>query len=753
MARISTPEADALLDKPFPVLDHGFVRLVDYLGGDARIVQAARVSYGEGTKTVREDRALIDYLLRHRHTSPFEMVELTFHIKAPIFVVRQWFRHRTACLTGNVKLYFDEPAAIRRGKRKLRKVPIAEFYRKWKQGYTHLSNKRKPLYLERVDPQASYTVSELAALVERRPEDLRNLVRAGRLEAERTATQHPARASIRIRGQSWHAYAQKRFALRKPLRARLEAMHLRRCNEESGEIDHTRVVEIWECGIKPVFRVTLDNGYRTEMTAQHRCLTAQGWMTLQEATGLALHESGNVSWRNDAPAFAVNGEPAYRNRTWLADKKAQGFSIAQMADRAGVSYATIRKYLRVFGLSFSPTERARLSGRAQRGRRRTIRRGPLSAEALSAIRRARSGKNSNFWKGGVSSERSNIARWTKEQAPKVHARHGYRCALCASGKHLQAHHIDPVWHNPAKARDHTNLLSLCRSCHQRVHHRHLELDLLDWTVRGRALEAFWHHHPHRNPHPQNKPHPTPTRLARSYAKVTKIEYIGEQMTYDLEVQGPFHNFVADGFIVHNSVNEVSARYSVMKDEFYLPAPEHIRTQGTVNKQVGEGALAPEASSRARTDIEQAQLQSYATYQHLLELGLARELAREVLPVGLYTEFYWKQDLHNLFHFLRLRLDWHAQYEIRAYGDAIAQIVKAVCPMAYEAFEEHILHGRQFSRLELDALRAALDASKLEALLREAGLRKTRRKECFAKLGLPYPGDEEAADKADQALSP
>lgn len=96
MAHCMVPEAEAILDREFPVLDKGFVRLVDYLGGDARIVQAARVSYGAGTRSFREDAALIDYLMRHEHTSPFEQVVLTFHIKLPIFVARQWIRHRTA---------------------------------------------------------------------------------------------------------------------------------------------------------------------------------------------------------------------------------------------------------------------------------------------------------------------------------------------------------------------------------------------------------------------------------------------------------------------------------------------------------------------------------------------------------------------------------------------------------------------------------------------------------------------------------
>ncbi len=96
MGHCVVPAAEAILDKSFPVLDKGFVRLVDYMGGDDRIVQAARVSYGAGTKTYREDAALIDYLLRHQHTSPFEQVILTFHVKLPIFVARQWIRHRTA---------------------------------------------------------------------------------------------------------------------------------------------------------------------------------------------------------------------------------------------------------------------------------------------------------------------------------------------------------------------------------------------------------------------------------------------------------------------------------------------------------------------------------------------------------------------------------------------------------------------------------------------------------------------------------
>lgn len=111
MAHVVVKEAEEILDREYSVHTHGFVRLVDYMGGDERIVQAARVSYGEGTKSYRQDRGLIRYLMRHEHTSPFEQVLLTFHAKMPIFVARQWVRHRTARLneiSGRYSILKDE---------------------------------------------------------------------------------------------------------------------------------------------------------------------------------------------------------------------------------------------------------------------------------------------------------------------------------------------------------------------------------------------------------------------------------------------------------------------------------------------------------------------------------------------------------------------------------------------------------------------------------------------------------------------
>ncbi|HEX7005308.1 MAG TPA: FAD-dependent thymidylate synthase [Trueperaceae bacterium] len=209
----------------------------------------------------------------------------------------------------------------------------------------------------------------------------------------------------------------------------------------------------------------------------------------------------------------------------------------------------------------------------------------------------------------------------------------------------------------------------------------------------------------------------------------------EMVELTLHIKAPI--FVARQWMRHRSasLNEISGRYSVLADEFYLPTPDQVRAQGKRSRQVGEGSIEPSAARRASDSFDSALRRSYETYEALLADGVAREMAREVLPVGLYTEFYWKQDLHNLFHFLRLRMDWHAQFEIRAYGDAVAQCARAVAPRAYEAFEEHILHGRSLSRGELELVRGAIDKEKLAKALQESGLRASRQRELLGKLDL------------------
>ena len=180
-----------------------------------------------------------------------------------------------------------------------------------------------------------------------------------------------------------------------------------------------------------------------------------------------------------------------------------------------------------------------------------------------------------------------------------------------------------------------------------------------------------------------------------------------------QVQLTFHTkmpiFVARQWVRHRTarLNEISGRYSVMKDEFYVPKPEHVCLQSESNKQGRSEPLPLEEAIAVIRQMEAEHSEVYGNYEKLLGQNVARELARSNLPLSLYTEWYWQIDLHNLFHFLRLRMDPHAQYEIRVYAEAMAECARAVAPLAYEAFEEHILGSVTFSRAECEALSAML----------------------------------------------
>jgi thymidylate synthase ThyX len=500
------------------VLDKGFVALVDVMGNDASIVQAARVSYGKGTKTVRSDKALISYLMRHRHTTPWEMIEFKFLMRLPVFIARQVIRHRTACL-------------------------------------------------------AEGTVVDLVG---------------GPLRIEEVGG--------------------------------LRGLRVLQLDETTRGIREARVVGLHRNGPKPVFRMILADGKRIEATKDHRFLFAEGWRTLEQATGL-FERDGVATWRRG-------------------------------------------------------TYRLHAAGGAEES-------------------------------GGVAVAVGTLVR------------------------------------------------------------------------------------------------------------VERFEYVGVKETYDLEVEGPYHNFLANGIVTHNSVNEYSARYSLVPDRFWVPDLGAIAEQDAVNRQgradlLGELAeaaperkepcafvpdrravlaregkgiscaalldpahraaflggdvlpsesyvrcaellldLFPERKARLeriRETYRENNERCYGLYQRLLEQGVAREIARSVLPLSMYTEWYWKIDLHNLLHFLKLRMDPHAQLEVRAYGEAMATFVKEAVPLAWEAFENDNLMGTFLSRAEKDVLRPGGRDAQVAALraLFERGYRRRRLKEVCRKLDL----DERLVDAID-----
>lgn len=209
----------------------------------------------------------------------------------------------------------------------------------------------------------------------------------------------------------------------------------------------------------------------------------------------------------------------------------------------------------------------------------------------------------------------------------------------------------------------------------------------------------------------------------------------EMVEFKFHIKLPI--FIARQWIRHRTanVNEYSGRYSEMKDEFYLPDISQIRHQSTLNKQGrSEEKIEPKVADDIVSSMDRIQSDLYSEYKGLLDKNLAREIARINLPLSNYTEWYWKIDLHNLFHFIKLRIDPHAQYEIQVYGEAMADIVKQYVPLAWQAFEDYHLNSMNFSALELKVV-ASMLTSELpdDERLSEFGLSKRERRELKEKI--------------------
>jgi thymidylate synthase (FAD) len=176
------------------------------------------------------------------------------------------------------------------------------------------------------------------------------------------------------------------------------------------------------------------------------------------------------------------------------------------------------------------------------------------------------------------------------------------------------------------------------------------------------------------------------------------------------VELKFHHvmpiFIARQWIRHRTanVNEYSARYSVVRDRFYHPSVDNVRKQSASNRQGGEEPIDSVTAKEFLDHLDEIE-RGYAKYEQFLDKGVAREMARIALPASVYTEWYWKIDLHNLFHFLSLRMDAHAQQEIRDYANAMYELVRPIVPIAAEAFLDYNFGAVHLSRLEVDALRS------------------------------------------------
>lgn len=207
------------------------------------------------------------------------------------------------------------------------------------------------------------------------------------------------------------------------------------------------------------------------------------------------------------------------------------------------------------------------------------------------------------------------------------------------------------------------------------------------------------------PHSDEKDTKRLVNYFMSNAHTSPFEFIETTWRWRLPI------FVARQVIRHRtaSVNEKSGRYAELDAENYVPALGRIQGQGKVNKQGSEGELSEQTRAEFLLALRDIQLSAKSFYGAALNNGVAKELSRIALPLGVYTDWVWKMDLHNLFHFLKLRLDSHAQYEVRVYAEAMYTVLKEAYPICCEAFEEYKLGAVTFSKSEANMLKTLLQA--------------------------------------------
>ena len=534
---------------------------------------------------------------------------------------------------------------------------------------------------------------------------------------------------------------------RRDCKKRLQKMRLRVLNENTKQFETSHIKDVICSGIQPVYRLNLEDGKILDCTKNHRLLTSEGWQRMGEAIGLvtaidhnvietskdcsvlcngmAVAGNGiyrdqhwleeqiqkertveeiaqlaqcsdttirdwakkyglklkikNTKFKKGQKPWNYNSNAIYRDKSWLEKQINQGLHADEMAELAECSVEAIKKWVYAYGLSLNkrasgtknpwnkgkPGYSLNLSEESQQRRRENAR--------LYTKR----GADSNFWKGGTSSERQLIGAWTRQIAPEVHKKFDYICQKCGiRGGILHAHHIVPVFADESLAYSFDNLVSLCKSCHEFIHQNHLEADF---------AKQF---QPILNPVNWNsKPKPPGKKLKAHPVKVIKVEYLGLQITYDLEVVEPWHNFVANGIVVHNSFRYTGSRIiDVVEGKKDIEDVFYLRPVGNYTNRQGKRYLYSEA--QRQQDLEWC-LEACKLYQKRISEGLSEEHARSLIPFDARQHFVMSCNARSLMHLLDLRWKKDAQLEAQKF-----------CELLYLRFEEwmpHVAHWYEENR--------------------------------------------------------
>ena len=400
-------------------------------------------------------------------------------------------------------------------------------------------------------------------------------------------------------------------------------------DEKTKEFVYSQIKEVFDTGVKQCYTLTLSNGRRIQATADHKFLTKEGFKTLRDL------QIGDM--------VGCNGVESYRNKEWLATSKQESLTqggLSYIAEKAGVTVHTIRKWLKIHGLQFSKKEVAMYTPAWNKGLPRDEQprfNATLSEETRSKMSKSsRRGSQSNLWRGGVErGARLKIADWQNKYRNFIFKKYDNCCANCKSDVDLQIDHILPVKAYPEHAYDLENLQVLCYSCHKE-----------------KTRKEF--------------------STSPNYYKVIKIEECGLLQTYDLEVAGDSHNYVANGIVTHNS-----QRYADPTKDLKFVTRE-ARLQDQKNRQNSLDVQDKELQDLWEEQQRKVIKAATEAYAWAVSNGIAKEQARAVLPEGnTMSRLYVQGTIRSWIHYIEVRSEEGTQKEHRQLALECAKAVKTI----------------------------------------------------------------------------
>ncbi len=475
-------------------------------------------------------------------------------------------------------------------------------------------------------------------------------------------------------------------------RSRIKLLRLRCLDEQTGTFTVGKVKSIVCSGVKPVFTVMLSDGKTITSTKEHRFLTKNGWMPLEEVVGgLTVSKTGRALYGKEDAEIMVNGQPAYKDAEWLREQYiVQNKSQKEIADIAGVSHHTIRSWIAKHSLQKPPGSWSIGKTPANKGKHYV---NPKRSEADRArIRERMTGEKNPRWKGGITPRRIAIRRGIEKIRQSIYIRDNYACRLCHRKGKLNIHHVLPVWSRPDLALDPDNLVTVCLSCHRTKINNHEEEYITAFGKDNKDLSTAKRSEAHK-------------LLIPKPVKIVSIIYAGEQMTYDIEMDGPNHNFIANGIITHNS--QQSQRYVsgrmvrfVERPEYAVDAELHAQFLQRIERAAAEYAAITErilAMQQAGTQILSAEERTDLRKK-------VQQTARSVLPNETEAPIVVTGNARAWRHIISMRASAHAETEIRELAVRVFLCLYLTDPILFSDYTlEQLPDGTMTVRTEFEKI--------------------------------------------------